>query len=39
LERELDILRDKLLLMGGEVELALQRAMHALTQRDSEVAN
>ncbi len=25
--------------MGGEVELALQRAMHALTQRDSEVAN
>jgi len=39
LERELDILRDKLLLMGGEVELALQRAMHALTRRDSEVAN
>jgi len=39
LERELDILRDRLLLMGGEVELALQRAMHALTQRDSEVAN
>ena len=39
MERELDILRDKLLLMGGEVELALQRAMHALTQRDSEVAN
>jgi len=39
LERELDILRDKLLLMGGEVELALQRAMHALMQRDSEIAN
>src|SRR5919112_483275 len=39
LERELDILRDRLLLMGGEVELALQRAMHALQQRDSEVAN
>jgi phosphate transport system protein len=39
LERELNILRDRLLLMGGEVELALQRAMHALTQRDSEVAN
>lgn len=39
LERELDILRDRLLLMGGEVELALQRAMHALTQRDSQVAN
>ena len=39
LERELDILRDRLLLMGGEVELAVQRAMHALLQRDSEVAN
>src|SRR5215210_1755573 len=39
LERELNILRDRLLLMGGEVELALQRAMHALTQRDTEVAN
>ncbi len=39
LERELNILRDRLLLMGGEVELALQRAMHALTKRDSEVAN
>ena len=39
LERELNILRDRLLLMGGETELALQRAMHALTQRDSEVAN
>lgn len=38
LERELDILRDRLLLMGGEVELALQRAMHALVQRDSDVA-
>ena len=25
--------------MGGEVELAVQRAMHALVQRDSEVAN
>ena len=39
MERELNILRDRLLLMGGEVELALQRAMHALVQRDSEVAN
>lgn len=38
LERELDTLRDRLLLMGGETELALQRAMHALVQRDSEVA-
>lgn len=39
LERELDILRDRLLLMGGETELALQRAMHALVKRDSDVAN
>jgi phosphate transport system protein len=39
LERELDILRDRLLLMGGEVELAVQRAMHALQQRDNDVAN
>jgi phosphate transport system protein len=39
LERELDILRDRLLLMGGEVELSIQRALHALVQRDSEVAN
>ncbi len=39
LERELNILRDRLLLMGGEVELAVQRAMHALVQRDSDVAN
>lgn len=39
LERELHILRDRLLLMGGETELALQRAMHALVRRDSEVAN
>jgi len=38
LERELDILRDRLLLMGGEAELAVQRAMHALVGRDSEVA-
>lgn len=39
MERELNILRDRLLLMGGEVELAVQRAVHALVQRDSEVAN
>ncbi len=38
LERELDILRDRLLLMGGEAELAVQRAMHALVHRDSDVA-
>lgn len=39
LERELNILRDRLLLMGGEAELSIQRAIHALMQRDSEVAN
>jgi len=39
LERELDILRDRLLLMGGEVELSIQRAIHALVQRDSDVAH
>jgi len=38
LERELNILRDRLLLMGGEVEMALQRATHALIQRNSGVA-
>lgn len=39
LERELNILRDRLLLMGGEAELSIQRAIHALMQRDSDVAN
>jgi len=39
LERELDILRDRLLLMGGEVELSIERAIHALLMRDSDVAN
>ena len=39
LERELDILRDRLLLMGGETELAIQRAMHALLARDSAAAH
>ena len=39
LVRELDILRDRLLLMGGEVELSIQRAIHALVARDSDVAN
>jgi phosphate transport system protein len=38
LERELNILRDRLLLMGGEAELSIQRAIHALMQRDSDVA-
>jgi phosphate transport system protein len=38
LDRELDHLRDRLLLLGGETERALQRAIYALVERDSETA-
>jgi phosphate transport system protein len=38
LDDELDSLRDKVLLMGGETEAALERAMHSLTERDSKLA-
>jgi phosphate transport system protein len=38
LDDELDSLRDRVLLLGGEAEAALERAMFALIQRDSEVA-
>lgn len=38
LDDELDSLRDRVLLLGGEAEAALERAMFALTQRDTEVA-
>ena len=38
LDRELDLLRDRLLLLGGETERAFRRAIHALTERDSEEA-
>jgi phosphate transport system protein len=38
LESELNILRDRLLLMGGEAELALQRAISSLVHRDTELA-
>jgi phosphate transport system protein len=38
LDDELDSLRDKVLLLGGETESALERAMHSLTERDSQVA-
>jgi phosphate transport system protein len=38
LDRELDHLRDRLLLLGGETETALQRAISALVERDSETA-
>ncbi len=35
LDHELDNLRDRVLLLGGETETALQRAMYALVERDS----
>jgi phosphate transport system protein len=38
LDRRLDILRDKLLLLGGKTEEALHRAVRSLTTRDSELA-
>lgn len=38
LDRRLDKLRDKLLLLGGKTEEALHRAMRSLTERDSELA-
>ncbi|MDT5158311.1 MAG: phosphate transport system protein [Acidobacteriota bacterium] len=39
LDRELEGLRDRVLLLGGETETALQRAMYALAERDSATAN
>ena len=38
IDKRLDVLRDKLLLLGGKTEEALHRAMQSLTQRDSELA-
>jgi phosphate transport system protein len=38
LDHELSSLRDRVLLLGGEAEEALERAMFALSERDSEVA-
>src|SRR4030095_12429073 len=38
LDDELSSLRDRVLLLGGEAERALERAMYALSERDSEVA-
>ncbi|HEX8847064.1 MAG TPA: phosphate signaling complex protein PhoU [Pyrinomonadaceae bacterium] len=38
LDRELDALRDRLLLLGGETETALRRAIYALAERDSATA-
>ncbi len=38
LDRELFALRDRVLLLGGETETALQKAMYALVERDSRTA-
>jgi phosphate transport system protein len=38
LDRELDALRDRVLLLGGETETALQRAMFSLVERDTQTA-
>jgi phosphate transport system protein len=38
LDRELDALRDRVLLLGGETENALQRAIYSLVERDSRAA-
>jgi phosphate transport system protein len=38
LDDELNLLRDKVLLLGGAAEQALERAMRSLTERDSELA-
>jgi phosphate transport system protein len=38
LDDELGVLRDRVLLLGGEAETALGRAMYALTSRDSDAA-
>ena len=38
IDQQLDVLRDKILLLGGATEAAVNRAMQALTERDSELA-
>jgi phosphate transport system protein len=38
IDQQLDVLRDKLLLLGGSTEKALERAMRSLTERDSDLA-
>ena len=38
LDRDLDTLRDQVLLLGGETERALQQAMHSLVDRDTAAA-
>ncbi len=38
IDKELDVLRDKLLLLGGETESAVSRSMQSLVERDSDLA-
>ena len=38
IDQQLDLLRDKILLLGGATEAAVQRAMRALVERDNELA-
>ncbi|MFV0389834.1 MAG: phosphate signaling complex protein PhoU [Pyrinomonadaceae bacterium] len=38
IDKRLDVLRDKLLLLGGATETALRRTIRALNERDSELA-
>lgn len=38
IDEQLDQLRDKILLLGGATEAAVQKAMRALVERDSELA-
>ncbi|HEY0379920.1 MAG TPA: phosphate signaling complex protein PhoU [Pyrinomonadaceae bacterium] len=38
LDRDLDHLRDRLLVLGGETERAFRRAIHSLVERDSQEA-
>ena len=38
IDKQLNVLRDRVLLLGGEAETALQRAMQSLIERDSDLA-
>lgn len=38
IDQQLNVLRDKILLLGGMTEAAVNRAMRSLTERDSELA-
>ncbi len=38
IDEQLDVLRDKILLLGGATEAAVQRAMKSLVERDNELA-